>query len=138
MSKKDERSNQQALNQLESIRGMIKDLRDAEEVEDYTAIEKAQERILESPLSVQVRSGWVNCKEDMEPEEFNILLCTGGPAVRITGEINDSGEPDNPVLEHQDWFEPWKEVNTYWALGDAAEAAEEDLAAYCQQFYFGE
>jgi hypothetical protein len=90
--------------------------------------EEAEQRIIEDPLSVQFRSGWVSSKEEMEPEEFNILLTTGGPAVRIVGEIRD-GQPHRPRLEVQDWGKPWTE---YFS------AESEILEIYCTYFYFGE
>jgi hypothetical protein len=29
---------------------------------------------------------------------------TGGPAVRITGDLADYGEPETASIEYQDWF----------------------------------
>lgn len=91
--------------------------------------EEARERILEDPLSVGVRSGWVASKEDMEPEEFYILLCSGGPAVRIVGEL-DRGEPSRAWIEYQDWGTPWTQL--------FGEIEQDTLLTYCRQFYFGE
>lgn len=67
----------------------------------------AIERIQEDPLSVEVRSDWVTPGEEMTAGEFQILLCTGGPAVRIMGELSDHGEPDRAWLEYQDWGTQW-------------------------------
>lgn len=58
-----------------------------------------------------------------------ILLCTGGPAVRIKGELSDN-EPTRAWLEVQDWFKPWTE---YFEAG-----LSEVLLTYSQQVYFGE
>lgn len=101
-----------------------------EEREQYHDEEEARQAINEDPLSVQVRSGWANSPEEMEAEEFEILLCTGGPACRIIGEL-DHGEPDNANLEYQDWFTPWQRY--------CATTTEEDeaLLTYARQFYFG-
>lgn len=52
--------------------------------------EEAERRIQEDPLSLEFRSGWVTSKDEMEPEEFKLLLSTGGPAVQIIGEINST------------------------------------------------
>ena len=79
---------------------------------------------------LQVRSGWRAPGDDApEPEEFYILLCTGGPAVRIRGELDPRGEPTRAWIEYQDWFEPWKQ---YFDTDQAT------LLVYCRCFYFGE
>ena len=91
--------------------------------------EAAEERIMEDPLSIEVRSGWHSPGETAEPEEFQILLCTGGPAVRILGELNDYREPIRAWIEYQDWFTPWVEY-----FGDVD---QDVLLTYCRAFYFG-
>ena len=90
--------------------------------------EQAQQRIEEDALSVSVRSDWVCPGEDMAPCEFNILLATGGPAVRIVGDLDDNNEPCSARLEVQDWFKPWTEY---------VPADSDTLLAYCRCFYFG-
>ena len=90
--------------------------------------EDAEQRIQEDPLSVEVRSDWHGPGENGEDTEFTILLCTGGPAVRIIGEL-DGGEPCRAWLEHQDWGTPWQQ---HYISG-----AQETLLTYCRQFYFG-
>jgi hypothetical protein len=94
--------------------------------------EEARERIQEDPLSIQVREGWHSPGEEGELEEFEILLCTGGPAVRIRGELNAHKEPDRAWLEYQDWFTSWTELVAIESWQRKA------LLTYCQQFYFGE
>lgn len=90
----------------------------------------AYDRIQEDPLSVEVRSGWhAPGVEDVAPDEFQILLGTGGPAVRIRGELDGYCTPCRAWLEYQDWFTPWVE---YHEDGD-----QEVLLEYAQQFYFG-
>jgi hypothetical protein len=97
---------------------------DGDEVDE----ERARQRIEEDALSVEVRSGWhAPGGGDSEPAEFCILLTTGGPAVRIIGDL-DRGEPTRPRLEVQDWFKPW----TGYTGADS-----DTLLAYCQCFYFG-
>jgi len=86
----------------------------------------ARERIQEDPLSIQVRSGWHDIGADADDEEFEILLTTGGPAVRIVGDL-DNGQPSRPRLQVQDWDKSWTE---YFDIdGDA-------LEAYCSVFCF--
>ena len=70
----------------------------------------ASDAIREDALEVQVRSGWTNPGETLEPAEFNILLCTGGPAVRIMGELDNYGNPERAWLEYKDWGTPWVEL----------------------------
>jgi hypothetical protein len=119
---------QQAQAQLESIMEMVTTLHTA--VDDDQR-EKAQTTIYEDPLSVQVRSGWHEPGERaVEPSEFMILLCTGGPAVRLIGELNQYGEPDEARIEYQDWFTPWE---TLFDVSDDESAA---LLEYCRQFLF--
>lgn len=93
---------------------------------DCESEEEARERIHEDPLSLQFRSDWCSSREGMEPAEFELLLGTGGPAVRIIGDIN-RGSPSRPRLQVQDWFQPWTEY---------LDADEDILQAYCEVFYF--
>lgn len=95
--------------------------------------EDAQQEVYESALSVLVRDGWYAPNGDVtsEPEEYEILLSTGGPACRIYGTLT-SGDPETAELQHQDWFKPWTSVND---LTDEQRAA---LLTFAQQFYFGE
>jgi len=81
---------------------------DAEEFKDA---DDARERIEEGPLSVQVRSAWYSPgAEPGPPDEFEILLSTGGPALRIIGDLDEHGQPTRARLEMQDWFTPWVEI----------------------------
>lgn len=74
---------------------------------EYTSQEEAEEALYNDPLDIEYRSGWGSTREDMQPEEFYILLCTGGPAVRIMGELDFNGEPHRAWIEFQDWGTPW-------------------------------
>lgn len=87
----------------------------------------AREAIQNDPLEVMVRSDWTTPGEDLTPSEFMILLCTGGPAVRIMGELNQQGEPDRAWLEYQDWGTPW--TRYYGGESDV-------LIAYASHFIF--
>ena len=103
----------------------------ADDPDHDSVIDQVTDLVNEDPLHVQVRSGWENLGDTLEPSEFNILLCTGGPAVRIVGDINQ-GCPERCRLEHQDWGTPWTQV---FDLSDEQRAA---LQWYCEQFYFGD
>ena len=89
----------------------------------------ARQVILDDPLSLLVRSGWYEPGGDSTPEEFELLLTTGGPAVRIIGELNEHSEPCRPRLEVQDWGTRWTEYNRY---------DQDILLTYCRNFVFGE
>ena len=120
-------SERQASCQLESIREMVKPLRGR----DSDKREDAIQTIQEDALSVEVRSGWHPPGDNTNNgAEYNILLCTGGPAVRIIGDLSAHGEPETARLEHQDWGTPWTEYRM-----DSDE--EKDVLAYAAQFYFG-
>lgn len=100
-------------------------LADAGECESADA---ARERIFEDPLSIEVRSAWTELGEPLHADEYCILLTTGGPAVRITGELCD-GEPRDARLQVQDWGTPWM---------DYLDVEPNVLMTYVSQFYFGE
>ena len=81
----------------------------------------------ESALAVDVRGGW-GAPGELEPEEFQILLSTGGPALRIIGDLQGN-EPSRARLEFQDWGTPW----TQWRR----DVDHEALDWFCSLFYFG-
>lgn len=92
-----------------------------------------RERLEEAPLSVEVRcSAWFSPgAETPKPDEYLVLLTTGGPALRITGDLGSWGTPDNARLEYQDWGTPWTEY-------DASNAERAQLLAFASLNYFGE
>jgi len=95
--------------------------------------DEARQAIEEDALSVEVRSDWYSpgsSDADTRPAQFCILLCTGGPACRIMGELDEHLEPHRAWLEHQDWGTPWTQ---YYEPG-----IQEALLAYARCFYFGE
>ena len=107
--------------------------RDADKSNDHDAIEQAQDAIQQDPLSVRVRDGWRDIGAESDgPEEFEILLSTGGPASRIRGTLDQYGEPETFHIEVQDWFTPW--------TGFVFPGEQGDLIRqwYLSQFYFGE
>lgn len=143
----------QAIAQLESIQAMVArlehaqkrcydwedcndisvaDLRecDCSNSEEYHDEEEARQRIDEDPLSVMVRASWTAPGEKFEATEYEILLCTGGPAVRIIGSLDEFGAPDHALLQYQDWGIPWTELFNPRDM--------QALISYASNFYFGE
>jgi hypothetical protein len=140
----DKRMIEQGHAQFASIVEMVDELRKAREAEDDSAIEEAEQTIREDALSVEVRSNWhTPGAGDAYNEQFRILLCTGGPACQIIGNLGEHDEPEEDSLriEVQDWFKPWTEVT----LTELAEKnsmtrseAQAVLLDYCMNFYYGE
>ena len=118
----------QARAQLNSILEMVEEWHDTN---DDDAFEEAERAILESALSVEVRADWHAPGTDPDIDtEYQILLCTGGPAVMIRGELNGYQRPETARLYYQDWFTPWTEYT------DISESEREAMLTYCQCFYF--
>lgn len=103
-----------------------------EDKESYHNEDDARQRIEEAPLSVQVRSDWHNPGEDSSATEYEILLCTGGPAVRIVGDLDEHNQPENVKLEYQDWFTPWIRY------GNTSSDEDSLLLEYANCFYFSD
>lgn len=124
---------------LTEIQAMVCALEIANEqaIDGPDETEAAQSRIYEAPLSVLVRGGWYppgapKDAPDRMPEEYEILLTTGGPALQLTGKLDDNGEPDEwPRLEYQDWGIPWTEFLP-------AREHREALQIFARQFYYGD
>ncbi len=118
----------QAQAQLNTLREMVKAMEDGEEWEGMDP----EEAIAEDPLEVSIRADWHSPGDGADVDlEYKILLCTGGPAIRIIGGLDQWKQPDSVKIEYQDWGTPWTELWT---------GAEEDEAmlTYARQFYFGE
>jgi hypothetical protein len=96
----------------------------------HSPLDAAEQAIIERPLSVEVRSGWlpISCDTDFKPDEYRILLCTGGPAVQITGDCDDFGGPLTARLQHQDWGTPWT---------DHREGVDEQVLIQFAGFFLG-
>ena len=131
---------EQAEAQLVSIERMLERLEHAQtcddaecaqsDRDDYHDEDGARAAIEEDPLSIEVRSAWETIGTTLEPAEYCILLCTGGPAVRIIGDL-DGNSPSRARLEYQDWGTPWTE---YITTGPDHAA----LLDYAGHFYFGD
>ena len=94
------------------------ELADLEELAgEFESEEEARDAIYETPLCVEVRSGWHSVGEDAgEPEEFRIVLCTGGPHVELTGDIGGTVR----VV-----FRDWGESGEYYPDVDERSALEQ-------------
>jgi hypothetical protein len=101
-----------------------------EQREKYHDEDEARERIQEDALSVEIREDWHSVGKGNEGEiEFCLLLCTGGPAVRIIGTLDRYKQPNTAVLQYQDWGTTWTDYH---------EADESTLLVYARCYYFGE
>ena len=112
---------QQAQSQVSGIVDMIRAIecdfdRLEEQAGEYADQDEARDAIYETPLSVEVRSGWRPVGEDAgEPEEFRITLCSGGPHVELTGYIGGSVR----VV-----FKDWDESGEYYPDAEARSALD--------------
>ena len=130
--KQEDNGKKQAGYHLDSIKEMVKALQEAQKKGDEKATEQAIEIITSDPLEVSIRDDWhAPGSEDKEATDFKILLCWGGPAVRIIGELDEYNQPNFASLEFQDWGTGWIE---YPLIDDEMETVLE----YCKQFYFEE
>ena len=120
-------------NAIGHIESMVEDFKKDQQLQesnDYNQQDELRESILNSALSVEFRSGWYSSPEDeTKAEEFRILLSTGGPALRIIGEIEENFAV-NPKLQFQDW-------GTLWTDFEITEDQQKALNWFCNCFYFG-
>jgi hypothetical protein len=91
--------------------------------------EDVTEYARELPLSVLVRSDWHHVGSESTHSEFEILLSTGGPAVRVLGDLDSYLEPYRPGLQFSDWGVDWT---------DHPESNCDALLWFAGLFYFGE
>lgn len=86
--------------------GGREELAELERIADGCAdADEARDRIMEDPLSVETRSGWVSVGDEMTADEYRIVLCTGGPHVEIVGDLDQHGTPSNVRIVFRDWGE---------------------------------
>ena len=97
-TKDNDRGQGQARAQLDSIKKMMKVLRRAKTDEVRTGGGFAAIWHTPGTKATPARKGYM------------ILLCFGGPAVRITGDLNEYGDPETAQLEY--WFTVWERYNT--------------------------
>ncbi len=120
------RAENQAKAQYESICEMVEAL----DTKNDSQRDDAMQAIQEDALDVQVRSDWHSPSSltSTPPSEYFILLCTGGPAVRITGYLDEHMQPYTAEIEYQDWFTSW----------ETFPCSKAPLLTYVMQFHFGE
>ena len=94
---------------------------------DFTDEDDAREKAQDSALEVELTGSWHHGEKPVA-DSYIILLSTGGPALRIVGQLNKYSEPGSATLEWQDWGTPWTEFP----------ADEDELLAFASVFYFGE
>ena len=79
-------------------------------IKEILAIEdsdKRQEAAYSYPLEAVVRSSWYSEGQSDKPSEYRIILCTGGPTLWITGELDFDGTALTARLEGRDYGSPW-------------------------------
>ena len=109
----------------------LRDRLNKSDSDHYDWAEAIQQQIDEMPLSVLVRDDWHEPGLGSETGgEYEILLCTGGPAVRITGPLDRWEQPGDAFLQYQDWGTPWEPV----AVDSDTQLALQD---FVRNFYFG-
>ena len=127
--------------QLESIKELYRNYQEAESKDDYEAQEKLREQAQEEALSVEFRSGWTHDLNDMKPEQFKILLSTGGPACQIIGKLDEYSQPTDIEIQYQDWGTPWEPLQLNSTYADKSPNITSDYEAlewFCNCFYFGQ
>lgn len=123
------------LGHLSEIVRLVKILDWARASDRHQLADSIFDRLYGMRLSITVRDGWRAPGQltDEMPEEFEILLATGGPAVRIYGELDHHGEPSSLCqLQNQDWRTPWQQVVP---VTDEQQAA---LLTFCRCFHFAD
>lgn len=115
----DEQARDQAKSQLGSIIEIMDEIEtcnnDEDEYQGEYSIEELDDQLLDCCIDVQPPD-----------QEYHLLLCTGGPAVRVVVGT-DRGEVDWVRLEYQDWGTPW----TRYSLSKNEEAY---LLEFAQRF----
>lgn len=92
-------------------------------------LEAIEQEARESILCVEVRSEWHSPGGFSGPEQFSLLLSTGGPALRLTGGLDQHCTPRRCWLEYQNWFTPWTEYHG---------GTSESLQWFAGLFWYGE
>jgi len=129
--------------QLETIKELYRQYKenDSAFVSNLDTEEAIVEKAREEALSVEFRSGWTSNPEEMKPEEFKILLSTGGPACQIIGKLDQYKQPTDIEIQYQDWGTPWEPLqlnSTYVDKSPNITSDYEALEWFCNCFYFGE
>ena len=129
------------MNQLESIKENYRNYKKAESNDDYEAQDEIREQAQNEALSVEFRSGWSSNPGEMKPEEFKILLSTGGPACQVKGNLDQYKQATDIEIQYQDWGTPWEPLQLNSTYADESPNITSDYEAlewFCNCFYFGE
>lgn len=72
---------------------------------EYEDQDSVRDAIMEDPLSIETRSDWtcVGDSDGLQPAEYRIVLCTGGPHVELVGDLDMHGEPEHVRVLYRDW-----------------------------------
>ncbi len=130
-----------ARGQLESIKELYRNYLEADLIDDYDKQDEIREEAQDEALSVEFRSGWTSNPEEMKPEEFKILLSTGGPACQIIGKLDQYKEPTDIEIQYQDWGTYWESLQLNSTYADKSPNITSDYEAlewFCNCFYFGQ
>ena len=138
-----------ARGQLESIKELYREFKKQEDLEAWDCgsnvynwtTEGIREKAQDEALSVEFRSGWSSNLENMEPEEFKILLSTGGPACQIIGKLDQNKQTTDIEIQYQDWGTPWEPLQLNSTYADKSPNITSDYEAlewFCNCFYFGQ
>ena len=138
-----------ARGQLETIKELYREFKKQEDLEAWDCgsnvynwtSEGIREKAQDEALSVEFRSGWTSNLESMEPEEFKILLSTGGPACQIIGKLDQYKQPTDIEIQYQYWGTPWEPLQLNSTYADKSPNITNDYEAlewFCNCFYFGE
>lgn len=96
---------------FEKIKGMVAALASALDAADEAACKRDHDIIHDSVLAVRVRDSWrdpLDPNDRGTPEEYEILLTTGGSRLRLYGDLNQDGESGPyAVLQWQYEGTPW-------------------------------
>ena len=135
--------------QLETIKELYREFKKQKDLEacdcgsnvyNWTT-EGIREKAQDEALSVEFRSGWSSNLESMKPEEFKILLSTGGPACQVKGNLDQYKQPTDIEIQYQDWGTPWEPLQLNSTYADRSPNITSDYEAlewFCNCFYFGQ
>jgi len=130
-----DREGQDFEEQPSDVQSFLNDEMDWEHDPDHMSTRDAiSKMVLEDALEVKVKSDWHSLGEDPELGEYMILLCTGGPAVRIVGDL-EGDQPMTAKLQSQGWFTPWTDYGMEYGHSISTEDTEA-LLWYAEQFYW--
>lgn len=126
-----EEDDEEDYSNIDSLREELTDLLGSGEDIDGVDFEfdedAAWQTIDQDALSVELRGDWHDVGDDGDDVEYKILLCTGGPAVQIVGELDTHGQPESATIQHQDWFEAWQDF-------PMSQEEEDEVLKYCGRY----